>query len=160
VWVEFKRVAEAAPAYVTYKRFFGVELALVRRGLFFYSNYFADAARFNIAEPYGQLLAPRQPLRLDEAPEAVRDLLASRAYLDVSLASSPYVQPLELVPSAVWGRDSIYLASDGCTLRPIPGTEATAYRERAAALLRSGSLVDKSPFKPVVFDPPLDGESP
>jgi len=158
VWAEFKRVANAAPAYVTYQKFLGGTRALVRRGVFVYSTY--SAARLNITEPYGQRLAPQRPLCLDEAPDPVRDAFAPRARLDVSFASSPYIQPVEHVPCAIWG-GAVYLASDGFTIRPFPGEEGAAYRSQAAYLLtltnRSPKL--KSDFKPLVFDPPLGQES-
>src|SRR5262245_11165184 len=157
VWDEFKRAAGATPAYVTWNPLYGPELAHARRGLFAYK---AHDARFNIAEPYGQVLTPQRPLRLDEAPTHVRDVLARRDRLDVSFASSRYMQPAELVPSVAWA-GAVSLASDGFTLRPFPGKPSTDYRTEAAALLRDSGLPGKAQrFKPLAFDPPLDDESP
>jgi len=158
VWAEFKRVANAAPAYVTYQRFLGSTRALVRRGVFFYSTLY-PGGRLDITEPYGQRLSPQRPLCLDEAPDPVRDAFAPRARLDVSFASSPYIQPVEHVPCAIWG-GAVYLASDGFTVRPFPGEEEAAYRSQAAGLLGNGSPEHQSLFKPLVFDPPLGQETP
>ena len=155
VWADFKRVANAAPAYVTYKRFLRSTRALAHRGVFFYSPYSGADARCNIPGPYGQELAPQRPLCLDEAPAPLRDALAPCARLDVSFASSPYVQPVEHVPCAIWG-DCVYLASDGFTVRPVPGTDARKYSQAAANL---GSPQNEARYKALVFDPPPDQES-
>src|SRR5262245_23024422 len=152
VWREFERVASAAPGYVTSIYLNSLELALARRGVF---PYAIPDSRFGLPEPYRKMLAPRRPLVVDDAPIAVRDLLAARARLEVSFASSPYVQPAELIPCTVWGGGT-YLASDGYTIRPLPGTEVAAYREQAAALLsHSHSSRHEARYKPLVFDPPL-----
>ena len=161
VWAEFKRVANASRTYVTYEKFLGGTRSLVRRGAFFYSTYSPSAARFEITGPYGQRLAPQRPLCLDEAPDPVREAFAPRARLDVSFASSPYIQPVEHVPCAIWG-GAVYLASDGFTVRPFPGEGEAAYRSHAAYLL---TLTNRSPklqshYKPLVFDPPLRQQSP
>jgi len=136
------------------------QLAVARRGLFAYS---AHEARFNrpglydqpLPEPYGLVLAPKRPLRLDEAAPPLRKVLATRARLNVAFASSPYIQPAELVPSVAWGDGVVYLASDGCTIRPFPATQAALYRQ-AGDLLRSDSSRDEPRYKPLLFDPPLD----
>src|SRR5215470_11324975 len=107
VWDEFKRVVGAGPFCITSAgrpcitsiALFGPELTVARRGLFAYS---AHDARFNLPEPYGLVLAPQQPLRLDQVPRRLRDVLVTRARLDVSFTSSLYVQPAEHVPCAVW----------------------------------------------------------
>jgi hypothetical protein len=156
VWDDFKRMAGAGPSYVTSINLYGPEISLARRGLF---AYLAHNARFNIPEPYGLVLAPQAPLRLDQVPAPVRDVLATRARLNVSFASSPYVQPVELIPCAAW-TPTVYLASDGFTVRPFPGTESAAYRNDAAELLRSGSPEDEELYKSVVLDPPLDQGTP
>jgi len=153
VWDEFKRTAGAGPSYVTSHTLYGPELSYARRGLFVHS---AHHARFNIAEPYGRVLTPERPLTLDEAPAPVRDLLARRARLDISFASSPYVQPAELIPCVGWASE-VYLASDGFTVRPFSGSVSTAYRDEAAVLLRSRSpRRDEQRYKPLAFDPPLN----
>lgn len=151
VWDEFKRAAAAGPSYVTSINLYGPEFSLARRGLFAYA---AHDDRFNVAEPYGQVFAPQAPLRLDQVPAPLRDVLATRARLDVSFASSPYLQPVELVPCAAW-TSTVYLAADGFTVRPFPGTESAAYRDAAAELLRFGSPGDEALYKPLVLDPPL-----
>src|SRR5262249_49908679 len=101
----------------------GPELAVARRGLFAYS---AHDARFNRPGPYDQPLrdpsggvpAREGRWRLKEAPLPLRIVLAPRPRLNIVFASSPYVQPAELVPSVAWGEGVVYLASDGCTIRP------------------------------------------
>jgi hypothetical protein len=155
-WYRFKRTASAGPSYITNVRTYHEELAFAQRGLFCYR---AHHARFNIAEPYGQVLVPQRPLRLDEVPDPVRDVLATRARLDVSFASSLYVQPVEHVPCVAWG-GAVYLASDGFTIRPFPGTEGAAYRSEAAGLRGNGSPGHQSLFQPLVFDPPLGQVTP
>jgi hypothetical protein len=154
VWADFKRVANAAPAYVTYKTFLRGTRALAHRGVFLYSAYSGGDARCNIPEPYGQQLAPQRPLCLDEAPEQVRDAFASCARLDVSFASSPYIQPVEHVPCAIWG-GCVYLASDGFTVRPIPGTDARAYARAAERRWPE----NEAHYMALVFDPPPDQAS-
>jgi len=105
------------------------------------------------------VLAPQVPLHHDDAPAPIRDWLATRAWLDVSFASSPYIQPLELVPCSACGpvHGPIYLASDGFTVRPLPGY-VDDYRDDAAALLALQSPEDAQLYHPLVFDPPLDQE--
>jgi len=158
VWDEFKRAVGAAPVYVTSQTLFGTELSYARRGLFAYQ---AHDARFNIAEPYGQVLRPQQPLKLDESPLPLRDALGRRARLDLSFASSRYVQPAEFIPCVAWAEQAVYLASDGFTIRPFPGKASADYRSEATALLRDSDLPGKAQrYKPLAFDPPLDDESP
>ena len=163
VWDQFKRVVYAGPFCISSIGLMGPELAVARRGLF---AYCVHDARFDrpgpydqpLPEPYGLVLAPKRPLRLDEAARPLRNVLATRARLNVAFASSPYIQPAELVPSVAWGDGVVYLASDGCTIRPFPATQAGLYR-RAGDLLRSDSSRDEPRYKPLVFDPPLDQES-
>ena len=178
VWDQFKRVVYKSaidtvylprsrevtgPFCISSIGLMGPELAVARRGLF---AYCVHDARFDrpgpydqpLPEPYGLVLAPKRPLRLDEAARPLRKVLATRARLDVAFASSPYVQPAELIPSVAWGDGVVYLASDGCTVRPFPATQAGLYR-RAGDLLRSDSSRDEPRYKPLVFDPPLDQES-
>jgi len=155
VWDEFKRVVGAGPFCITSAgrpcitsiALFGPELTVARRGLFAYS---AHDARFNLPEPYGLVLAPQQPLRLDQVPRRLRDVLVTRARLNVSFTSSLYVQPAEHVPCAVWA-GIVYLASDGFTVRPLPGSDAAAY-DSAAKQLRHASPEEELRYRPVVFD--------
>ena len=75
------------------------ELALARRGIFVYA---AHDMRFNMPEPYGLALSPAVPLKVAELPATLSAELAKRPRLDVSFATTPYVQPAELVPCATW----------------------------------------------------------
>jgi hypothetical protein len=103
-------------------------------------------------EPYGRLFTPVRPLIVGNAPPSLRDQLAKRVHLDVSFASSPYIQPAELVP-CTWA-SAAYLASDGFTVRPLPGTELAEFQEFAAEIRDCGIPGDDI-FKPLVFDPPV-----
>jgi len=160
VWDQFKRVVYAGPFCISSIALMDPQLAVARRGLF---AYCAHDARFDrpglydqpLPEPYGLVFTPKRPLRLDEAARPLRNVLATRARLNVAFASSPYIQPAELVPSVAWGEGVVYLASDGCTIRPFPATQAALYRQ-AGDLLRSDSYRDEPRYKPLVFDPPLD----
>jgi hypothetical protein len=149
-WSTFLRRAAEERAVIYSDYFYEADLA--RRGVFVYR---AHTDRFNIAEPYGRLLTPFRPLIVGDVPRPLGDQLAKRVHLDVSFASASYIQPAELVPCGSWTTEA-YLASDGFTLRPMPGVERADYLELAADLRESSSLQDREIFKPLVFDPPLD----
>jgi len=154
-WNEFKSLADTNPNYVTRITVYGSELALARRGVFFYD---AHDERFYHAEPYGQVLAPQRPLRIADTTGALRDMLEARVRLDVSFASSPYVQPIEHVACVTWGKIAVYLASDGFTVRPFPGADGATYNRDAAQVIADERGTQER-FKPLVFDPPLDEDT-
>jgi hypothetical protein len=149
-WTAFIRQAAAGRTGVS-SDFHGCwDIDFARRGIFAYR---AHTDRFNMPEPYGRLFTPVRPLIVGDAPPPLRDQLAKRVHLDVSFASSPYIQPAELVPCQTWA-SAAYLASDGFTVRPLPGAERADYLELAAHI-RDGRIPDDDVFKPVVFDPPV-----
>src|SRR5215472_6714827 len=154
-WNEFKSLADTNPNYVTRITVYGSELALARRSVFFYD---AHDERFYHAEPYGQVLAPQRPLRIADTTGALRDMLEARVRLDVSFASSPYVQPIEHVACVTWGKIAVYLASDGFMVRPFPGADGATYNRDAAQVIADERGTQER-FKPLVFDPPLDEDT-
>ena len=151
-WNDVLREAYASAWLVTGWWPFGSELALSRRGVFAYR---AHDDRFNAAEPYGRVLLPDAPIALDDLPPSARDVLRARPRLDVSFAADRYVQPAELVPCATW-QSALYLASDGRTVRMLPGADRAAYASEASGLDADANDEMDSEFEPVVFDPPLD----
>jgi hypothetical protein len=146
-WKAFIRQVAAGQAGIS-SEIHGDDIELARRGVFVYRAHYI---RFNIAEPYGRLFTPFCPLIVGDAPPTLREELTKRVHLDVSFATSPYIQPLELVPCGTWATEA-YLASDGFTLRPLPGAEHRDYLQLAVDVRGHMQDVD---FKPLVFDPPI-----
>lgn len=146
VWSDFLQRASKSAAFVAATQVDRSLLTLARRGLFAYQ---AHDARFNLPEPYGRMLVPDAPMRVDDLPASLRDVLAKRAHLPLSFAEAWYVQPAEHVPCATW-ESRVYLSSDGCTLRPLPGFEA----EFADAVSELDDSEDPA-FAPLLYDPQL-----
>jgi len=157
-WKLVKRFNEAAAqkgsSYVASISLIEQDLSVARCGVFLYR---AHHVRFNIPEPYGQVLVPPRPLHLDEVPASLRDALATRVHLDVSFASSPYVQPAEFLLCLAWQDTGVYLAADGFTVRPLAGVDIADYRREAADLHHQPG--HEPSYKPIVFDPPIDQEA-
>lgn len=142
IWNDFVRSTYKDERLVTATTL-GLELGLARRGVFAYQ---AHDARFNLPEPYGRVLRPREPLHVRDLPKALRDQLSRRPQLDVDFTTSRYVQPAELVPCITWS-SAIYLASDGFTVKALPGKEADYDNE-------AGCLDEDENFEPLVFESP------
>jgi hypothetical protein len=88
---------------------------LARRGLYVYEH----STENWIAGPYVREADPEgEPLREAELPDEIRAHLVRFAG---SFARTAEIQPVELWPCEAW--DAGYLASDGKTVRPIPGKE-------------------------------------
>lgn len=73
-----------------------------------------------IAGPYGRVLVPSRPLRLDDLPAPFRRLVG-RVRFALKFAETPHIQRVEHHPCSAWGGQ--YLASGTHEERPIPGYE-------------------------------------
>lgn len=143
-WVEFLFASEQLPTFVTAASFLSL-FGYARRGLFAFD---ADCSRFNIPEPYGRVLVPRRPVRLEELPAGLRARLERLRRLPVRFSELTHVQPAEHEPCETW-ESAVYLASDGVTVRAIPGREAD-FDDHACV------LEDDAPdaFRPLVIEAP------
>jgi hypothetical protein len=93
-----------------------------RAGLFSYGS--GDAWR-GIAAPYYRDLTPESPLHIDQVPPAVRDVFNHLRLDNIRFTDTLLVQPCEHGPCHYYDEDETtgYLASDGVTVRPVPGQE-------------------------------------
>lgn len=121
------------------------DIAWARAGLFVYKL----SERIGDADPYGRVLVPTSPLQVGELGPQIASRLGSTVRLDLSFRESPYVQPAEHLPCVGWDT-AIYLASDGFTIRPLPG-RSKDYEEHAICVADH----DDDRFEPLVFDPPI-----
>jgi hypothetical protein len=76
--------------------------------------------------PYGRTSAPQRPVRVDEMPLALRELLRNKRLSTAIFAQSSKIQPIEHVPCETYGGADTYIGTDGETYRlpPRPGQEA------------------------------------
>jgi hypothetical protein len=79
-----------------------------------------------ISGPYGREALPRQPVHIDQLPPDLRAVVGRFRLDTLCFAETPHIQPVEHAECTSW--ESAYLASDGKTVRPIPGREEE-YRE-------------------------------
>lgn len=85
-----------------------------------------------VAGPYARDYQPKQPITLDQLPPEVRRLVGKVRFNELCFRETPSFQPVEHVECEAWG--AAYLASDGKTIRSIPGREeeyAGEYEEYA-----------------------------
>lgn len=137
-WAPFLQALYSTKTLVTARTIWADRIDAARRGFYVFE---VNDERFGIPEPYARVLVPTKP---NTASQGFTKLD------DVSFAEDKYVQPAEHIPVDTWGETALYLASDGVTVRPLPGHEAD-YADQAGALEPNDSA-----WKPVVFDPPLD----
>ncbi len=143
-WCELVGKAARDPAFVTARDASMQQAGVARRGVFVYD----EGARLNIAEPYLPRLVPTVPVHVDQLDEKLAALLRKRPRLPVSFADRTPLQPVEHVTCQAWS--ALYLASDGVTVRPIPGHESE-YEEEAWSI-----DVEDDGYEPIRFDPPLE----
>ena len=95
--------------------------ASARLGLFHY-EYEWNYDPINAYERRG---TPAAPLHVDQLPPPMRALCSRVRFGTLDFARARLLQPLEHFPCDYWYEDSrlAYLASDGVTVRPIPGKE-------------------------------------
>jgi hypothetical protein len=74
---------------------------------------------------YGMTYRPEAPLHVDRLPPRLRGLLKEVRFGEVRFADAECVQPAEQFQCDCWGyeEEDAYLATDGVTLRPVPGRE-------------------------------------
>jgi hypothetical protein len=85
--------------------------------------------------PYERSEVPARPLHVDQLPPGLR-ALAKDVRLHVDFAREERVQPVEHVECDFWTDDAVgYLATDGKTVRPVPGREDD-FKEWAAEYRR------------------------
>jgi hypothetical protein len=149
-WSEFVIASEKDPSFVTGEMVLGM-LRFVRRGLF---GFQAHDDRFNIPEPYGRVLVPREPARITDFPASIRSHLEALPRLGVSFAKLTHVQPAEHLPCATWG-SVIYLATDGVTVRALHGENEREFNEQAGALKDNPAM-----YRPLVIEPPEADSTP
>jgi hypothetical protein len=91
------------------------------RGLFVYEY---DEEELPVAAPYGIMAEPKAPLHADQLPPRLRKLCKQVRFDKVTFPGSEHVQPAEHVKCDFWSDEEVaYLASDGKTIRPLPGKE-------------------------------------
>jgi hypothetical protein len=74
-----------------------------------------------LSGPYGLLQRPRDPVRIEQLPAALREA-AERVRLDtICFAEAPRLQPVDFARCQSW--EYAYLDADGTTIRAIPGRE-------------------------------------
>jgi hypothetical protein len=93
-----------------------------RLGLFAYS-YEHDHWGGWFTWAYERAVVPDQPLHIDQMPPAVREIFARVRFDKLRFAASACVQPVEFFPCGLWDDEPGYLASDGQTVRAVPGEE-------------------------------------
>jgi hypothetical protein len=72
---------------------------------------------------YEREVVPDRPLHIDQMPPAVREIFARVRFDKLRFAESGCVQPVEFFPCFLWDDEPGYLASDGQTVRAVPGEE-------------------------------------
>src|SRR5262245_30135137 len=86
--------------------------------------YYDYPEGFDPIEPYDREGTPAVPLHVDQLPPELRGRCRRVCYEQLDFAQSPLVQPLEYGPCVYWYVDRVaYVASDGQTVRPLPGKE-------------------------------------
>jgi hypothetical protein len=93
----------------------------VKSGLFVYELQL-DYSPFE--SPYRLNATPENPIHVDQLPPAVREDVKRVRLNKVRFPEASLLQLVEHVPCVTWGSSAVYLASDGVTLRAIPGHEA------------------------------------
>jgi hypothetical protein len=89
-------------------------------GIFVYE---LDADYASYESPYRLVGVPAKPIHVDQLPPALRQMF-KRVHLDkISFPEARLLQLYEHVACSTWGTPRAYLASDGVTLRPVPGRE-------------------------------------
>jgi hypothetical protein len=73
--------------------------------------------------PYQRELVPDQPRHIDQMPPKVREIFSRVRFDKLRFADSAYLQPAEFFPCHLWDDEPAYLASDGRTVRAVPGEE-------------------------------------
>jgi hypothetical protein len=75
--------------------------------------------------PYSLTGVPKTALHVDQLPPALRQQCKQIRFEKITFSESELVQPIEWFPCVCWYQESrvAYLASDGKTIRPIPGME-------------------------------------
>jgi hypothetical protein len=89
-------------------------------GLFVY-ELLLDYTTFE--SPYRLAVAPAKPLHVDQLPPPLRDQFKRFRLDNVRFPETPLLQLIEHVSCDIWGSGTVYLASDGVTLRAVPGHE-------------------------------------
>jgi hypothetical protein len=103
-----------------------------------------------ISGPYGRERVPLQPVHIDQLPPAVRRVLLRVRFDKFCFADTPHVQPAEHTDCVAW--EQAYLATDGKTVRPIPGMDEDDHD------LYFDAIAELQDMEGLVFDPPLPEE--
>jgi hypothetical protein len=106
-----------------------------REKLFVYETGMMDEG---LADCYHRGQKPKQPLHVDQLPPDVRQAVKAATFETLDFNTAKVIQPVELTDCGTW--DPAYLASDGRTVRPVPGREAE-YAEFAQELVGDDNLV-------------------
>ena len=112
------------PAPGNENRYEDPEVLAPQLGLFHYEHAYEltshDGCYGDNLAPYRQLTKPAAPLHIDQLPAHLQEQCVLVRF-PVKFGESPLVQPLEYFPCQYWCEKQGYLASDGQTIRPIPG---------------------------------------
>lgn len=93
-----------------------------------------------ISGPYRLRADPAAPIRADDLPRGVRKRLVT---FTGRFRETPLLQPAEIWPSDSWG--AAYLATDGKTVRPLPGHEADFENEVSELRNEAAFVVESAP---------------
>jgi hypothetical protein len=74
-----------------------------------------------LAERYHRSQQPKKPVHVDQLAPEVRERLSRCRFDNLDFAKTEILQPVELKECSTW--DAAYLASDGKTVRAVPGRE-------------------------------------
>jgi hypothetical protein len=105
-----------------------------------------------LAVPYERAAIPPLPLHIDQLPGHLRDRCREVCFATLRFDQCEVIQPVEFLRCVFYEGEMIggYLASDGRTVRPVPGKEA-----RFAEWAREFREEDPEQAARVVFDPPV-----
>jgi len=102
-------------------RWVGDDRAAAETGIFLYDY----SEGWDPIQAYDRRVVPAAPVHVDQLPPAIR-LGCKRIQMSgVRFADAARVQPIELFPCDYTGREErvAFVASDGVTVRPVPGRE-------------------------------------
>jgi hypothetical protein len=107
---------------------------------------------------YIRTAQPRQPLHVDQLPPRLRKLVSRLKLVDVDFVQVEAIQPLEYTDCGFWQDFQAYLASDGVTIRPIPGEEGNFAKFLAAFRKECPKEFEQFRFEPPEPPPPRRGK--
>lgn len=135
------------------------EEACAEAGLFVYD--YADGRSgvdpfdvIQVQDTYRRTDVPEAPTHIDQLPPGMRVQLKGVNLAGVDFTAAPLVQPAEFVRCDYWGEPHSFLASDGKTVKVVPGKEKE-YAAFLADLWASDEPQHRDLLKRFTFEEPL-----